>query len=49
MLGDRGIKPDELPPEDDLKKLDRRVQSAEKEIIRDSKLPDMLDDGVVED
>lgn len=30
MLGERGIKPKELPPEEDIKKLERRVKSAEK-------------------
>jgi len=49
MLGDRGIKPEGLPPEEDLKKLERRVRSAEKEMIRDSKLPDKLDDGEEEE
>lgn len=49
MLGDRGIKPEDLPPEEDLKKMERRVRSAEKEMIRDSKLPDKLDDGEKEE
>ena len=39
MLGERGIKPEELPPEEDLKKLQRRVQSAEKKMIKDSGFP----------
>lgn len=30
MLGERGIRPEELPPEEDLKKLERRVKSDEK-------------------
>ena len=29
MLGDRGIKPEELPPAEDLKKLERKVKSEE--------------------
>lgn len=33
MLGERGIKPEELPPEEDIKKLERRVKSAEKKLI----------------
>jgi len=39
MLGERGIKPEELPPEEDLKKLQRRVKSAEKKMIKESELP----------
>ncbi|MEA3362535.1 MAG: DNA damage-inducible protein D [Thermodesulfobacteriota bacterium] len=39
MLGERGIKPEELPPEEDLKKLERRVKSAEKKLIKESELP----------
>jgi len=39
MLGERGIKPENLPPEEDLKKLERRVKSAEKKLIKGSKLP----------
>lgn len=40
MLGQRGIKPENLPPEEDLKKLERRVKSEEKKLIVDSgKLP----------
>ena len=33
MLGDRGIKPEKLPPEEDLKKLERRVSSDTKSLI----------------
>jgi DNA-damage-inducible protein D len=36
MLGQRGIKPENLPPEEDLKKLERRVKSEEKKLITDS-------------
>ena len=32
MLGERGIKPEELPPAEDIKKLERRVKSQEKKI-----------------
>lgn len=39
MLGERGIKPEELPPEEDIKKLERRVKSAEKKLIKGSALP----------
>lgn len=36
ILGERGIKPEELPPEEDLKKLERRVKSDEKKLSRSS-------------
>lgn len=39
MLGERGIKPENLPPEEDLKKLERRVKSSEKKMIKASELP----------
>ena len=40
MLGERGIKPEELPPSEDIKKLERRVRSQEKKIAEESgKLP----------
>ncbi|OIO59961.1 MAG: DNA damage-inducible protein D [Alphaproteobacteria bacterium CG_4_10_14_0_2_um_filter_63_37] len=32
MLGQRGIQPEELPPEEDIKKLERRVKSEEKRL-----------------
>ena len=37
MLGKRGIKPENLPPEEDVKKLERRVKSEEKKLIEHSK------------
>ena len=41
MLGERGIKPEELPPVEDMKKLERRAKAAEKKIARESGvLPD---------
>lgn len=41
-----GIMPENLPnPEEDLKKLERRVKSAEKEIIKNSELPKKLEVG----
>jgi DNA-damage-inducible protein D len=41
MLGERGIVPEKLPPEEDLKKLQRRVQSSEKKLIKETpKLPE---------
>ena len=36
MLGGRGIKPEELPPAEDIKKLERRTQSQDKKIIEKS-------------
>ena len=40
MLGKRGIRPEELPPAEDIKKLERRVASEEKKIEKtSSKLP----------
>lgn len=36
MLGNRGIKPEELPPSEDIKKLERRVKSQEKKIAEQS-------------
>jgi len=39
LLLDRGIKPEELPAEEDIKKLERRVKSEEKQI---GKKPDKL-------
>ena len=32
MLGERGIKPEELPPDEDIKKIERRVKSDEKKL-----------------
>ena len=39
MLGERGIKPEELAAEEDLKKLERRVKSDEKRLIKATELP----------
>lgn len=40
MLGQRGIKPEQLPAEEDIKKLERRVKSDEKKLEKQSgKLP----------
>jgi DNA-damage-inducible protein D len=41
MLGQRGIKPEKLPPEEDIRKLERRVRGEEKKIEKQSgKLPE---------
>ena len=37
MLGKRGIKPEELPPSEDIKKLERRVVTDEKRIEQSTK------------
>jgi len=34
LLGKSGIKPELLPAEEDIKKLERKVKSADKEIVR---------------
>ena len=40
MLGQRGIQPEELPPAEDIKKVERRVAKEEKSIIKETpKLP----------
>ena len=41
LLLERGIKPEELPPEEDIKKLERRVNSEKKKILKN---PDKLKD-----
>ena len=44
MLGERGIKPEELPAAEDIKKIERRVASNQKKMQREcSKLPKDLD------
>ena len=46
MLGQRGIQPERLPAEEDIKKLERRVKSDEKKLEKLSgKLPSQLADG----
>ena len=41
MLGQRGIQPENLPPAEDIKKLERRVKSQERKLAAQSgKLPD---------
>jgi DNA-damage-inducible protein D len=36
MLGHRGIKPENLPPEEDIAKLERRVRTEEKHLEKKS-------------
>ncbi len=36
MLGQRGIKPEDLPPEEDIKKVERRVKADEKKLLGDT-------------
>jgi DNA-damage-inducible protein D len=45
MLGQRGIKPEKLPPEEDIKKLERRVKTEEKKLEKQSsRLPEPKDE-----
>lgn len=45
MLGQRGIKPENLPPSEDIKKLERRVKSQEKKLASQAgKLPNINDE-----
>ncbi|MEG0379383.1 MAG: DNA damage-inducible protein D, partial [Eubacterium sp.] len=45
MLGQRGIKPESLPPFEDIKKLERRVKSQEKKLAEQAgKLPKINSD-----
>lgn len=37
MLHDRGVKPEQLPPAEDVKKVERRLDSEEKKILKDVK------------
>jgi DNA-damage-inducible protein D len=46
MLGQRGIKPERLPPEEDITKLERRVKTEEKKLVKQSgKLPEPKDEA----
>lgn len=45
ILGERGIKPEELPPAEDLKKLERKVKSSDKKLVKDCGLPTKPEDG----
>lgn len=47
MLGERGIKPEKLPPSEDIKKLERRVKSQEKKIAEQSGRFCNADDGKI--
>lgn len=45
MLGQRGIKPEQLPPEEDIRKLERRVKTDEKKLEKHSgRLPELKDE-----
>lgn len=37
MLQDRGVKPEQLPPSEDIKKIERRLESEEKQILKEVK------------
>lgn len=45
MLGQRGIKPEELPPSEDIKKLERRVKSQEKKLAAQAGILPEQEDG----
>lgn len=46
MLSQRGIKPEELPPSEDIKKLERRVKAQEKKLaVQAGKLPELIVDS----
>ncbi len=45
MLEQRGIRPENLPPSEDIKKLERRVKSEEKKLAKKSSLPKLKDGG----
>jgi DNA-damage-inducible protein D len=45
MLVERGIKPEALPPEEDLKKLQRRVKTAERKMISEGALYQKAEEG----
>ena len=42
VLTDRGINPEELPPAEDIKKLERRVKTEEKQLIKQIRKPKQL-------
>lgn len=45
MLGSRGITPENLPPEEDIKKLERRVKAAEKKLAdKSGGLPEQIEE-----
>lgn len=37
MLQNRGVKPEQLPPAEDVKKVERRLESEEKKILKEVK------------
>ena len=46
MFGQRGIQPENLPPAEDIKKLERRVKSQEKKLAAQAgKLPEREEGG----
>lgn len=44
LLVERGIKPEQLPAEEDLKKLERRVLADEKRLVKSAELPKKLEE-----
>jgi len=49
VLLERGIQPEALPPEEDLKKLERRVRAGERALIKVSALPPHQEDETTEE
>jgi len=37
MLIERGVKPEQLPPGEDIKKLQRKLEGDEKKVLKDAK------------
>jgi DNA-damage-inducible protein D len=37
MLSERGVKPEQLPPSEDLKKVQRRLEGEEKKVMKEAK------------
>jgi len=40
MLIERGVKPEQLPPSEDVKKLQRKLEGEEKKMLKDAKQKD---------
>ncbi|MEK7679367.1 MAG: DNA damage-inducible protein D, partial [Deltaproteobacteria bacterium] len=49
LLGKSNIVPENLPPEEDIKKLERRIKSTEKQVIKDTKRLKNSDKPIEED
>jgi len=38
MLGERGVRPEALPPSEDVKKISRHLDSEDKKVLKDGKI-----------